>query len=133
LDEASRSPGKFVQTGGQEPDSPVSSYRFVGGTEEHWFLFAERGKPWQDGPIASDAEFVCWSRWNQTGTQQLIVVNGSMAEVKDGPRLRFQRTVSWGELSQKGDQREIFSSEPDAVENEPAFSVEGGSDAGSLS
>jgi hypothetical protein len=51
----------------------------------------------------------------------VILVNGSNVEIDGGPELRYRRTVSWGEVTLEENQRQIFSSEPEAVEEEPGI------------
>jgi len=128
LEEALARPGTFVRIGDSQSDSAVEAYRFSGEDEEHNFFFGKCGKTWQFGAITSDAEFVCWSQWQKRGTQRLILVNGSNAEVEKGLGLHFKQTVSWGELSLEGDQREIFSSELDALEDDTVPSLKAGHD-----
>jgi hypothetical protein len=112
-DEVHVGPGTFIRVGENQPNSPVSAFRFAGPEGEHHFYFAKDGRAWQVGPFSSDAEFVCWSRLQSTTA--VILVGGSYAEVEGGPKLGFTRKVSWGELIVTDHQREIFSSDPEAV------------------
>ncbi len=128
LEEALCGPGKFAQIEHQKTDSAVSAYRYAGEFEEHSFFFGEGRNIWRCGSVSSDARFVCWSRWQKSGAQRLIQVDGSVAKVEDGPALRFKRTVSWGELTLEENRREIFTSEPEAVDGEPDLSVQVGPD-----
>ncbi|HUD64262.1 MAG TPA: alginate lyase family protein [Candidatus Sulfotelmatobacter sp.] len=132
LDEALRSPGTFAQIDERKPGSVVSAYRFAGEGRESVFFFGESGKRWQEGSVRSDAEFVCLCRWQNGSAQRLILVNGSHAEVNGGPALRFLRSVSWGEVTVEENRREIFTSDPAAVEEGPEVSVPGGPVAGDL-
>jgi hypothetical protein len=54
-------------------------------------------------------------------TQRLILVNGSYAEIEGGPELRYPRTVSWAEVILEENEKQIFSSEPQAVEQVPGI------------
>jgi Heparinase II/III-like protein/Heparinase II/III N-terminus len=126
-------PGTFAQIGGQKADSAVTAYRYIGEGEEHSFFFGESGKIWRCGCLSSDAEFVCWSQVRKDAAQRLVVLNGSRAEVDSGPGLRFKRTVSWGEVTLEENRREIFSSEPEAVDDGPALSLPAGPDSGNPS
>jgi hypothetical protein len=132
LDEALRSPGTFAQIGERKPGSVVSAYRFAGEGREFVFFFGESGKRWQEGSVASDAELVCWCRWQNGSGQRLILVNGSHAEVDGGLALRFMRSVSWGEVTVEENRREIFTSDRAAVEEGAVVSVPGGPVAGDL-
>ena len=125
LEEALRSPGTFVQIGAKTAHSVGGAYRFAGEDQEFSFFFGEAGKPWREGSVSSDAEFVCWCRLQNGSVQRLILVNGSHAEVDGGPVLRFTRAVSWAEVTMAEDQQEVFSSEPAAVDEGPALSIPG--------
>jgi hypothetical protein len=119
LEEAHRKPGMFARIDIQEPNSSVRAYRYASEVGESTFFFGERGKPWRQGAVSSDAEFCCWMHGG--ASQCLILVNGSHAEIDGGPELRFGRTVSWGEVILEENQKRIFSSEPEAVEEEPGI------------
>jgi len=119
LEEVHPKPGTFARIDVQEAGSPVRAYQYAGEAAEHTFFFAEPGKAWRQGAVSSDAEFCCWSRMHGSPVQRLILVNGSHAEIEGGPELRYRRTVSWGEVTLEEDQRQIFSSEADALEEEP--------------
>jgi hypothetical protein len=121
LEEAHRKPGTFARIDVQESLSSVRAYRYTSEAGEYTFCFGERGKPWRQGAVSSDAEFCCWSRMYGSAAQRLIMVNGSYAEVEGGPELRCSRPVSWGEVTLEENQKQIFSSEPEAVEEEPGI------------
>ena len=123
LEEARERPGVFARIGEHNADSLVVAYRFAGADYDLSFLFSEAGKIWREGPVSSDAEFVCWSRSLNDSAQRLILVNGSRGEVEGGPTLHFKRTVSWGEIVMEGDRREIFTSDPDALDEKAAVCV----------
>jgi hypothetical protein len=132
LKEALQGPGRLMRIGSDRALSTVG-YRYVGDSEEDVFLFGRSdtgqrgegrgGEGWQAAGVSSDAEFVCWSRIKNDHSQ-LILVNGSHAEVENGPRLRFKRSVTWGELILRDNRREIFSSDPDAIEEETEVSLQ---------
>ena len=125
LEEVHRKPGTFaridVQEGGSSANSSVRVYQYAGEATEHTFFFGEPGKAWRQGAVSSDAEFCCWSRMQSSADQHLILVNGSHAEIEGGPELRYRRTVSWGEVTWEANQKQIFPSEPDAVEEQPVI------------
>jgi hypothetical protein len=127
LDEALRKPGKFEQIDDQKSDSGVRAYRFSTESDEFQFFYSESGRPWRHSGLASDAEFLCQCR-RATGAQQLILVNGTYAEVID-TEMRFRRLVAWGELNTQDNRREILSSEPDAVSDEVVVSAQTESDS----
>ncbi len=130
LEEALQRPGKFERV--EDPSEPaVRGWCFSGGNEEHHFFFSPSAKAWRHSGVSSDAEFVCRRR-EGTGPQRLILVNGSYAEV-EGAEVRFKRPVSWGEVVVGTDRREVFSSEPDAVSDEVAVSLQANADSGSSS
>jgi hypothetical protein len=121
LEEAHRKPGTFARIDVKEPNSSVRAYRYIGEAGEYTFCFGERGKPWRQGEVSSDAEFCCWSRMHGSADQRLILVNGSYAEIDNGLELRYRQTVSWAEVTLEEDAKQIFSSEPEAVEEEPGI------------
>ena len=134
LDEALNVPGKFTRISGQTDGSGVVGYQFS-GDEEFSCFFGERGKPWQHGVVSSDAEFVCWVRSREDAKQELILVNGTHAGVGGGLILTFKRRVSWGELKVDGEHKEIFSSDLEAILEEPApaLSLQGENESQSTS
>jgi hypothetical protein len=121
LEEAHGKPGTFARIDVKGSHSSVRVYRYTGEAGEYTFCFGERGKPWRQGNVSSDAEFCCWSRMHGSAAQGLILVNGSHAEIEGGPELRYGRSVSWGEVTLEENQKQVFSSEPGAVEEEPGI------------
>ncbi len=119
LDEALHLPGKFTRIASRPEDSAATGYQFL-GNEDYSFFFGESGKSWRHGKVSSDAEFVCWNRSREASQVRLSLVNGTHANVDDGPSLKFKRRVSWGELELDGDRKEIFSSDGDAIFDKPA-------------
>ena len=69
--------------------------------------------------LSSDAEFVCWKRTSDGGSEELIFCDGSYARVEGGAELRCARPVEWAELVLKAGDREVFSSDMAAVEATP--------------
>jgi hypothetical protein len=126
LEEAHGKPGNLEAIGNEigdmaaadVGDSAVRAYRYTSGRDEHFFYFGVPGKTWLHGSVSSDSELVCWSRLRNGEIQQLMLVNGSRAEISGGPRLRFQQAVSWGEVNVGETGRQVFCSEPDALEPE---------------
>jgi hypothetical protein len=123
LEEASNLPGAFARVETQNRESGVSAYKYVGGNEERSFFFSAAKGVWQDGSAISDAEFVCWSRLENRAKRSLIFVNGSHVEAESGLALRFKRSVSWGEVLRDEGRREIFSSEPEAIDEAMAIAA----------
>jgi hypothetical protein len=103
----------------RKPDSAVSAYRYSSEDAKYSFWFSEPGKPWRQGVVSSDAGFVCWS---QKPSGMLIMCNGSYAAIEGGPELHCRRKVSWGEVILQGSRRTVFSSDPEAVQNEAVAS-----------
>ncbi|MGB8917562.1 MAG: alginate lyase family protein [Candidatus Sulfotelmatobacter sp.] len=116
LEEAHRSAGTFARIAARQPDSAVSEYQYSSEEAGYSFLFGEPGKPWRKGLVSSDAGFVCWS---QKQNKMLILCNGSYAAIDGGDELRFRRSVSWGEVRVEENGRTVFSSDPEAVQEEP--------------
>jgi hypothetical protein len=115
LEEAHQSPGSFVRILGQKAEDLVSAYDYSSENAKYSFFFARPGKPWQQGAVSSDAEFVCWSKGL---LDRLIFCNGSYATIDGGPELRFRQPVSWGEVLQEPAGQTVFSSDPEAVQKE---------------
>jgi hypothetical protein len=131
LEEAGLRPGMFTRVGERKPDGLIDAYRFAGEEHEFSFFFSsaesfrEPGKIWREGPVSSDAEFVCSVRSLNGSDHRLVLVNGSFAEIDGGRQLRFKRKVSWGELIVRENGKEIFSSDLEAIEAETALVPEG--------
>ncbi len=120
LDEVQQRPGRFERM--QEVQAGVvSAFRFVTNSEVHQFCFSETAKDWKSGAVASDAQFVCWSKFAGQGEQRVILAGGTRAEVDGLPPLRLKREVEWCEWSVKSGGSEFFCSDPDALEGEPAL------------
>ena len=119
LEEAHQIPGSFVRIAGQKAEDLVSAYHYSSENAKYSFFFAQPGKPWRQGPVTSDAGFVCWS---ESPVDRLIVCNGSYAAIDGGAELRFRRPVSWGEVLQESTGQTVFSSDPEAVQKEAVAS-----------
>jgi hypothetical protein len=130
LEEASNLPGTFVRIETERHEMGVTGYRYASAGTEHIFVFRSLGRVWQASHVTSDAEFVCWSRYESGQTQRLILVNGSHAETDGGLALRFKRRVSWGELTTHEDGKEIFSSEPEALQESQSIVADAPSSIG---
>jgi hypothetical protein len=137
LEEARERPGIFNRIGESNPQSAVSLYSYIGvgftrNEEKLSLFFGEAGKLWREGSVSSDAAFVCWIESQDEKKQQLILVDGTHAEVDKGPSVHFKRAVSWAELKITGNRREIFSSDDDAVDEKSALFLSANSPAGNL-
>jgi Heparinase II/III-like protein/Heparinase II/III N-terminus len=107
-------PGKLTQMKG-EASTPVKAYLYSTPLEEFSFFFAEMGRQWKHGRVASDAEFVCWQK-KRTGEDELLIFcNGSYVEI-DGLRvLAFKGIISDCEMRSRGNAKEVRSSERDSL------------------
>ena len=117
LEEVHAVPGRFSRDGNLSHASDVRTYRYESAESECSFFFGSSNEPWRQDWISSDAEFVCIKRTPE-GRLTLILCDGSYAAVSDGPALRFKRKVQWGEVILFDRNREVFSSDPDSLENE---------------
>jgi hypothetical protein len=107
----------------------VREYKYAAEGVEHSFFFRENGNPWHTGFVSSDAEFVYWTRKQGSAppqlngeppkNEQLILCNGSFAEISGGITLRCTRLVQWAELIIDQGVRSAFSSDLAAVEELP--------------
>jgi hypothetical protein len=128
LEETGARTGTFTRLGKRKPNSLIDGYRFAGGEHEVFLVFSladALGEPrniWHEGPISSDAEFVCAIRSLNGSEQQLVFVNGSFAEIDGGRQLRFTRKVPWAELLIRENRTEVFSSDLEAVDAQTAAS-----------
>jgi hypothetical protein len=120
LHEAHKIPGRLVSLGKQDVPS-VSSYRYEAGAEERSFFFSDKRKPWKQGSLSSDAEFVCWRQLRGTGDDTLILCNGTYVEIEDRRVLTCNRVVTRCEVVVHEGSRQIFCSDPDAVEENPVI------------
>ncbi len=119
LQEVHNIPGKFARMGKQDLSS-VSSCRYETGPETCSFFFG-KGKPWKQGALSSDAEFVCWRQLRGTENGTLILCNGSYVEIEDRRVLTCSRVVSRCELIVHEGSRQIVCSDPGAVEENPSI------------
>jgi hypothetical protein len=107
--------GKLTRLATKVTPTSVEAYVYSTSTEEHSFFFAENGRPWNHGRLASDAEFVCWRKKRESEEELLIFCNGSYVEI-DGRRvLSYKRTISHCEMLVREGGKEIHASEPDAL------------------
>jgi|HubBroStandDraft_1064217.scaffolds.fasta_scaffold00153_13 uncharacterized heparinase superfamily protein len=114
LEEAREIPGTLMQLL-VAPAMPVKAYLYSTPSEECFFFFGEAGRPWRQGRVSSDAEFVCWQKKREGEHELLISCNGSYVEI-DGRRvLGFKRVISDCEMLISRSGREFRSSEPDAL------------------
>jgi hypothetical protein len=117
LEEIGGTAGKLMQMR-VEASAPVKAYRYSTAMEEYSFFFAEMGRPWTHGKLASDAEFVCWQRKREGEDELLIFCNGSYVEI-DGRRvLSCKRTITRCEMHSRDGHKEIYASEPEALVEE---------------
>ena len=114
LEEAREIPGKLTRMK-KETVMPVKAYLYSTPSEESSFFFAESGRPWQQGRVASDAEFVCWQKKREGDDELLVFSNGSYVEI-DGHRiLGFKQMISDCEMRSSSDAKEVRSSQPAAL------------------
>jgi hypothetical protein len=115
LAEAREIPGKLTRIATSNQATPVDAYLYSAPSEECWFFFAEPGRPWNHGRLASDAEVVCWRKKREGEEELLIFCNGSYAEV-DGQRvLACKRIIPRCEMLIREGRREVHASEPEAL------------------
>jgi Heparinase II/III-like protein/Heparinase II/III N-terminus len=91
----------------------VSAYEYFINGRRYSFAFHDQGGVWQNGPVSSDAEFVC-HEVSPLVSKRLILCNGTYARI-DGTELRCSRTVESAELELHESRRQVFSSDPSAI------------------
>ena len=114
LEEIRGIPGTLTRMAGQ-PATPVKGYLYSTPSEDYSFFFAEPGRSWTCGNLASDAEFVCWQRRRKSEDGLLIFYNGSYVEI-DGRRvLHRKEKVTRCEMLIRDGYKEIHPSEPESL------------------
>jgi Heparinase II/III-like protein/Heparinase II/III N-terminus len=114
LEEIRGVPGKLTRMT-EEATMPVKSYLYSTPSEECSFFFAETGRAWIHGKLASDAEFVCWQRKRDGAEQLLILCNGSYVEIDGNRVLGCKRKVTYCEMLSRDGGKEVHASEPEAL------------------
>jgi hypothetical protein len=107
-------PGKLTQVTEETP-TPVKAYLYSAPSEECSFYFAEPGRTWQHGILASDAEFVCWKKKRERGEELLILCNGSYVEINGTRVLACRHRVKRCEVLSRDGGKQIYASEPEAL------------------
>jgi hypothetical protein len=125
LEEAHALPGTLTSVSG-EAASPVKAYLYTTPSEESSFIFAETGRTWSHGKLASDAEFVCWQKKREGEDELLIFCNGSYVEIVGRRVLGCEQKVTRCEMLSHDGRREVFSSDPKALVEEQLTSSEDG-------
>lgn len=123
LPEAASIPGTFTRLQQERAPESVRAYRYQTNETNHQFFFANAGKPWAWGPVASDAEFVALVAQPLTGTSAIILCNGSYVELEGKRVIAATRTVQRCERVD-AEQSQMFSSDPEAM-TEPAVTNPG--------
>jgi hypothetical protein len=114
LEEGRRVPGTLTQMRG-EAGTPIKAYLYSTPSEECSFFFAEIGRTWMHGNLASDAEFVFWKKKWEGADELLIFCNGSYVEI-DGRRvLGCKHRVQRCEILGRDGSKRIHASEPEAL------------------
>jgi uncharacterized heparinase superfamily protein len=113
LDEVGGTTGKLTQI--TATPNAVKAYLYSAPFEEWSFFFAEVGKGWTQGVVASDAEFVCWQRMRDCGDQLLILCGGSYLEIEGNRIIDCERVIVRCEVIIREGRKEVHASEPDAL------------------
>jgi hypothetical protein len=117
LEEARTISGKLTSISG-EAVSPVKAYLYNTTSEEYSFFFAETGRTWSHGSLASDAEVVCWQKKREGQDELLIFCNGSYVGIDGRRLLSCKRKVTRCEMLSRDGRKEVFSSDPEALVEE---------------
>jgi hypothetical protein len=124
LAEAREIPGSLTRVGTSAAAVPVEAYLYSTPPAEYRFFFAETGRAWEHGRLASDAEFVCWQKKREGDDELLIFCNGSYVEV-DGQRvLSYKQTISRCEMLLRDGRKDVDASEPEASPEEQLTSAQ---------
>lgn len=114
MPEAAEVPGKLVRLSAENSNSLVRVYEYRTPASAVQFFFAESGKAWNWGSVASDAQFVCLTRKYDGAMSSVILCHGSYVDVEGSAVLSMLRQVERCELK-RGDTVEVNSSDPDAI------------------
>jgi hypothetical protein len=112
--EADRVPGTFTRFAPPEATSFVCAYRYAIPGKDYYFFFGRKQQSWKSGEVASDAEFVCLAVSAGKRGPDIILCNGSYAEVGGTRILSLKRVVTWCELIQDA-APQVFGSEVEAL------------------
>lgn len=107
--------GALTRTSKEESTPFVSSYVYKSELSFSSFYFSHTKKPWRCGILASDAEFVCWSRTIEEEKTALIFCNGTYIEIDGKTVMRTQNPAQRCELTNRGGKATISCSEREAT------------------
>jgi hypothetical protein len=95
----------------------VNAYLYNTPSDDYSFFFAEE-RPWIQGKLSSDAEFVCWQRKHDSEDQLLILCNGSYVQIDGQSLIDCKKKVTRCErLIQRGCP-EVYTSEMEVPADE---------------
>ena len=107
--------GRLVCT--SEVDAGTTSiFRYVRQREEHQFVFAHEAEPWDQGPWASDADFLYSHHDNAGRLISFALFGGTYADFEGSRVVSCDRRVSYAEVMRTNDGFSLFSSEAQGVE-----------------
>jgi len=112
--EADGAPGKFTRFAPPEATPFVRAYLYQAGGTDYYFFFGRKQQAWQSGVVASDAEFVSLTVHAGKRDPDIILCNGSYAEVGGTRILNMKRVVARCELIQ-GATPQVFCSDVEAA------------------
>lgn len=96
-------------------DANLSAYRSESKNSESIIVFSPHAKPWQLGPIASDAAFVFWERSRVGSDRHVVFCDGSYAR-HETAELRTSNRAAWAEEIVTNDAVLRHSSDETALE-----------------
>jgi hypothetical protein len=112
--DADCAPGTFTRFAPPEATALVRAYRYEAHGVDYHFFFGRKGQSWKCGEVISDAEFLCLTVPAGRRDPDVILCNGSYAEVGGTRILSMKGVVAWCELIQ-GATRQVFCSNAEAI------------------
>ena len=107
---------KLEANGSLEHGSNVVGYRYEDAGENHFFFFAEGGKPWTWQGWASDAAFLYCRMTPSAELAHAILCEGSFAEINHRRVLTTQRHVSRCEWIGPSNSTRVWCSDEDTID-----------------
>jgi hypothetical protein len=114
LSEAREAPGKLTMLKA-DPGMSVTTYFYTTPSEDVYFFFAEPRRPWSQGRVSSDAEFMCWQKKRDGDDELVIFSNGTYVEIDGRQVLQFKKVISRCEMHSAGGRKEVHASEAEAL------------------
>jgi hypothetical protein len=111
---ANETPGTFLRAQHDSLSDNFRAYEYQTYDCDHQFFFSSGRESWTCGPVASDAELVCVSRWKHSQAADIVLCNGSYVEVDGKRALEASRRVTYCEAVSSAS-GQVFCSDMEAI------------------